>query len=216
MQFILVEQLTKKNETKLQRVGIAYMWGYFEHAMPSVIDALPDNIKKLDPNKLEQLDKEQIKELYKTLATIFDRETGAGEIDGVESLSGLVERLQTEFKDEEEVTTDILKTRIGQLKEGHKKGIAAKLIEHALSTYITHLPPGLYSKHIAKKLKRRGMELDNTDQLVLMKQNPATLAGDLHIPYIRRDYDNMKAQKHGFKSKSEREERREYEPAGAR
>ena len=78
-------QVDVKDTEKLHRVIASYMLGYFEHAKPSVLKHLPKHLQK----PVEQLNKDELEDLYETLAHHFDLEVGAGQIQGVQAMTGL-------------------------------------------------------------------------------------------------------------------------------
>ncbi|MBI2137148.1 hypothetical protein HYU12_01370 [Candidatus Woesearchaeota archaeon] len=201
----------KKDVEKFHRIGVSYILGYFEHAKPAVISSLKETdpeVKRYLEGPLEQLDKDQLKRLYETLAHHFDREVAAGQNIGntqIPGMSELEEEIRETFKDEGEVTADMLKELIEQKVERHKLGASAVLATHARNAYIAHLPSGLYAAHVLNKVKKgRKTEIKPEDAAKFTTQSVDTIAGDLHIPLVTRRYDDLKLQKHGFYMKEDK------------
>lgn len=185
------DKVDVKDEEKLHRVITAYMIGYFEHAKPAVLKALPEHLRK----PVDQLSKEEIKSLYELLANHFDSEVGAGQIQGVQSLVGLDKIIKEEFEDEDEVTADMLKNLMRQFTEGHKKGVTSTLNAHARAAYISHLPQGVYAAHV---LKKTGKSIKPKNEAKFLAQDISTIAGEVHHPLIQGRLDDVKYKKHGF------------------
>jgi hypothetical protein len=200
----------KKDKDKFYRIGIKLIKGYFEKAQPSVLKTLGENpeTKKYvgDPHHLSS---EELKAAFKALATHYDREVGAGEIEGVVGLSNLETILEENFKGEDgvdsEVTRDMLGELFGRIIDTHKSAAPQKFNAHAASAYIAHLPAGVYASHLTKRLKQRGHTINGPEALKFHTQSPMTLASDIHIPLATRDYDKMKAAKHHFYIKEGKE-----------
>ena len=180
-----------KNEEKLHRVITAYMIGYFEHAKPAVLKALPKHLQK----PINQMSKDEIKDLYEHLAHHFDSEVGAGQIEGVEPLTGLDKRIREEFEDEEEVTADMLKNLMHGLTARHKAAAAGRINAHAIAAYISHLPHGVYAAHV---LKKTGKSIKPKNEAKFLTQGVGTIAGEIHDPLIQGRTDDVKYKKHGF------------------
>ena len=197
----------QKDDEKLYRIGITYIRQFFENAKPSVMKSLGDHLKEYIKKPVGQLSKDELKELYEALSDQFDREVGAGQIEGVQGLANLLDEIKEEFKDDDEVTADMIKGVIEGRVRGHKIGVAAAVGSHAQAAYISHLPHGVYAAHVITRAKRRGMQIRAKDALKLSTQTPGTIAAQIHVPMIQRRRDDIKYQAHGFYDKENREDR---------
>ncbi|MBI2550253.1 hypothetical protein HYV83_03675 [Candidatus Woesearchaeota archaeon] len=189
-----------KDPVKLQRAIAAYIVGYFEHAKPSVLGTLPKHLKEaVEKLKAHQeIGKEDVKSLYETLARHFDEEVGAGQIEGVQRVSGLEETIKKTLEGEEEVTPDMLKQMIYGFLEGHKKGAMARIDSAAHAAYIAHLPQGVYAAHVLEKIQKTGRKISPAKAALFHALPTATIASELHVPIAQRREDDVKYKKHGF------------------
>ena len=184
-----------KNEEKLHRVLVSYMKGFFDHANPSVMKALPKHLQK----PFEQLSKEEVKSLYETLAHYFDNETGAGRIEGVQAMSGLDRIIKENFDDEDELTADMLKEYMQGILPGHRRGVMGILNDRVHNAYLTNLPHGVYAAHVLSKAKKAGKEIKPEREAEFVRQNVATIARDIGNPLARKEDPQYK--NHGFYDK---------------
>lgn len=189
-----------KDPVKLQRAIAAYIVGYFEHAKPSVLGTLPKHLKeaiaKLKAH--QEIGKEDVKSLYETLARHFDVEVGAGQVEGVQGVSGLEETIKRAFEGEEEVTPEMLKQMIYGLVEGHKKGAMLRIANAAHAAYIAHLPQGVYAAHVLEKIQRTGRKISPAKAALFHALPATTIASELHIPMAQKHDDDVKYKRHGF------------------
>ena len=190
-----------KDDEKLHRVLVSYISGYFEHAKPSVMKALPEHLKK----PLDQLSKDEVKDLYQTLAHHFDQETGANENPSQNNrrLSGLDARIKAQFEDEEEVTADMLKEYLHGMVGGHRSSVMEKLNEHPFSAYLKHLPHGLYAANVLDRVKKSGKEISPANEANFIRTSVDSIAENISIPLVRRGNPNYRA--HGFYDKKQEE-----------
>ncbi len=201
-------------DEKLHRIGIAIALQYFRNAKPGAIDAFEKHVKDYLKKPISQLTKKEAKELYEALTKEFDQEVGAGQIKGVQSLTDLVESVKQEFKNEDEVTADMLKEYISTYKEGHKAGALVLINTHAQAAYINHLPHGVYAGYLIEKAKARGKQIKTADALKLLgNPNVAEMAADIHVPLVQKKHDEVKYQKHGFYDKETKEMKEERKAA---
>jgi len=193
-----------KDETKIQRVLVAYMRGFFETAMPSVLTALPQSLQA----PVDSLKKDDLKTLYETLSAQFDTQVGVDPRQGIGPLTGLDTIIKERFEDEEEVTADMISGVISELMEGHKKGAIGNINKKAIAAYIGPIPGHVYATHIMEKAKRRGYKINDKKAAEFLAMDHNTILGDIHLPHATRQYDDIKYKKHGFKLHEEKEERR--------
>ena len=184
-----------KDEEKLHRVLISYMQGFFEHASPAVMKALPEHLKK----PLDQLSKEEVKSLYETLAHHFDNETGGGRQQGVHPLSGLDRIIRENFDEEDEVTADMLKEYMHGMVPGHRTAVMNRINARAHNAYISNLPHGVYAAHIMSRAKKAGKEIKPERAAEFVRNDPFEIAHDVGIPLAQKRDAEYK--KHGFYDK---------------
>ena len=189
-----------KDAERMHKVLVGYMVGYFEHAMPGVLQALPGQVKNIVDRyrKNQAVTKDEIKTAYEHLAHHFDQEVGAGQIEGVQGLSGLEEAIKEQFEGEEEFTADMLKNFLSGLVEGHKKGVSASINAHAQASYIASLPRGAYAAYVIDKAKKTGRKISDLKEALFHRLNTNTIASDIHLPLIRKQEDGIRYKKHGF------------------
>ena len=188
-----------KDEEKLHRVLVSYMQGFFEHANPSVMKALPEHLKK----PLDELSKDEVKSLYETLAHHFDSETGGGRREGIIPLSGLDELIRRNFDGEDEVTADMLKEYLHDMVQTHRQGVLGTINTRAHSAYISNLPHGVYAAHALSKVKKAGKEITPEREADFVRQDSTTIANDVGNPIVQKETPNYK--KHGFYDKKTEE-----------
>lgn len=192
-----------KDDEKLHRVLVSYMLGYFEHAKPSVMKALPEHLKK----PLDQLGKAEVKDLYQTLAHHFDNETGAGSSDNDHDrnrrLSGLDELIKSQFEGEDEVTADMLKEYLHGIVGGHRAGVMGQLNTHAFNAYIAHLPHGLYAANTLDRVKKLGKDISPENEVKFVQTHPIIIRRDITGPLARKEEPQYR--QHGFYDKKQEE-----------
>lgn len=188
-----------KDEEKLHRVLVSYMQGFFEHANPSVMEALPEHLKK----PLDELSKDEVKSLYETLAHHFDSETGGGRREGIIPLSGLDEIIRRNFDGEDEVTADMLKEYLHDMVQTHRQGVLGTINSRAHSAYISNLPHGVYAAHVLSSAKKAGKEITPEREADFVRRDPIEIANDIGNPLVKKE--NPEYKKHGFYDKKTEE-----------
>ncbi|TAL56426.1 MAG: hypothetical protein EPN86_02595 [Nanoarchaeota archaeon] len=159
------------DEGNFHQILIEYMRGILEKTHPSVLKTI-DEIK-------------DTKKRYEVLAGYFDQLVGAGQIEGVQRISGLAEILKKAAEDDDKFDANKLKVQFYNYKEGHAKGAHTVQNSKVSGLLIESLPPGTYQTHLLGLAEEEGYAPKNdTDRAKFLQARTGELAGAIHGPII--------------------------------